>query len=195
MAYGSVLLLAFTASLIHPAFSSTLQLPSTNKALENSTQSNTNNHLSLPINDPRPAVCFEPSLFSAQLAQTYDCLDAIMKLPISSQEGDFYSDPHQVTHNPFNLPVSKTHGSCNATVSIRAGKRDKSSWISVSVGANQLAQRCSVGYYPRGKSGGVMYTGSDSLIQIVLVKVGGIPVPPLLYTKSENGTEVVLDTS
>lgn len=195
MIYHFGIFLAFLIGLFHPAFTLTLQLPSTNTALDNSTENRTPSHGSFAIGDPRPAVCFEASIFSAQLAQTYDCLDAIMKLPISSEPGEFYSDPRQVTHNPFNLPVSKTHGTCNATVNIREGYRDKSSWISVSVGANQLAQRCSVGYYPRGKSGGIMYTGDDSYIQIVLLKVGGSPIPPLLYTKIVNGTNDVLDTN
>lgn len=180
MIYHFGLSLAFTTCLLYPTLTSTLHNPPTSIALDQSTNNGTNHDLSLPIGDPRPAICFEASLFSGQLAQTYDCLDAIMKLPVSSEPGEFHSDPRQVTHDPYNLPVSKTHGSCNATVDIRAGKRDRSSWISVSVGANQLAQRCSVGYYPRGKSGGVMYTGDDSYIRIVLLKVGGGPIPPLL---------------
>lgn len=195
MTYHFGLSLAFTTCLIYPAFASTLQLPPTSMTLDQGKDNGTIHGLSLPIGDPGPAVCFGPSLFSGQLAQTYDCLDAIMKLPISSEQGIFHSDPQQVTHDPYNLPVSKTHGSCNATVTIREGKRDKSSWISVSVVANQLTQRCSAGYYPRGKSGGFIYTGEDGYLRILLLKVGGRPIPPLLHSKVVNGTVDVLDTS
>ncbi|KAL6717252.1 hypothetical protein ACLMJK_005167 [Lecanora helva] len=117
--------------------------------------------------------CFPVAIIGSRLAESRDCLIAVMMLPTSDDSGEFHSDS-RATPNQFFLPLSKIHGTCNVTVSIEQGLRDQCSWSTISMVADQLARACSAGYYPNGKSGGITVAGKRSQIRISMGKIGHI---------------------
>ena len=128
--------------------------------------SNTNGSVSLEI-PPRFPDCFPPAPFGSKLADTRDCLNAIMSLPTTGLRGEFHSDEDRAS-DQFKLPVTRTYNHCVVTVSIRKGLHDECSWNTISNVAGQLASTCSAGYFPNGKSGGKAFTGDLAWIQIIM---------------------------
>lgn len=113
--------------------------------------------------------CYPAQIYRSRLAETRDCLRAVMYLPTDDEAGVFHvSGPY----NHFLLPVTRIFETCNATVSITGGLEDYSSWTTISNVAAQLVATCSVGYFPTGKSGGVTGLGRDGFIRISIEKVG-----------------------
>ena len=146
-----------------------LSLP-TRLQLEN--QTGNGSSLGVPPNYPD---CFPPELIKSRLADSRDCLFSVMMLPTSGDSGTFRNGrviPTVPESDPFVLPLSKVHGQCNVTVSIAEFTSDECSWGTISSVANQLAQTCSKGYYPNGKSGGITYTGKERKIRVSMGKVG-----------------------
>jgi len=97
------LLFAFTASV----------LPVATADLANKTGS----LVALGVGEEYPE-CFPPALFSSRLAESRDCLHAVMMLPTIDDIGLFNSDGARP--DQFVLPLTKIYRTCNVTVSICA---------------------------------------------------------------------------
>ena len=72
----------------------------------------------------------------------YDCLHAISSLPTRpiGEEGPFHNGPPE---DPYQLPVTKIHGTCQVRVELHAGRAVfKESWGSVKGAAWLLNHRC-----------------------------------------------------
>ena len=61
-----------------------------------------------------------------------------------------------------------------ATVSIEGTKEERSSWDHISAVATSIAAICSVGQFPLGSTGGVMYVGANKNIRVTLEKFGRV---------------------
>lgn len=152
------------ALLLGPAFTA-LVPPVATADLANKTGS----LVALGVGEEYPE-CFPPALFSSRLAESRDCLHAVMMLPTIDDIGFFNSDGARP--DQFVLPLTKIYRTCNVTVSIAHGVVDECSWSTISNVAGQLVQTCSAGYYPNGKSGGITVVGKSSHIRLAMGKIG-----------------------
>ena len=115
--------------------------------------------------------CFKATTRSSRVADTKSCLQAALQLPDYSDPGIFHNgDPPDA----YKLPVVKKFGPCMATVSISNGKQDRTSWDHISSVASSIAAICSIGQYPMGNTGGVLYVGTNKNIRVTLEKFTGI---------------------
>ena len=165
------LFLVVVGILLSESTQAVLDLPT---VLQSKNQSSGVGPLGVPPVYPE---CFPPELFKSRLADSRDCLRSVMMLPTSGDSGTFRNGriiPTIPDSDQFLLPLSRVHGQCNVTVSIAESVSDECSWGTISNVANQLAQTCSKGYYPNGKSGGVTYTGREKYIRVSMGHVGFI---------------------
>lgn len=146
--------------------------------------------LDLPISSALPSTavaaertgvnCFQARIGS-HLADTKSCLHAVLKLPDYPDAGDFHTN---APINIFKLPVYRNHGSCMVTVSIDGGVTERSSWDHIESVANSIAAICSVGQYPLGSTGGIVYVGAHKRIRVSIEKGS----PPLSDEDGQNVT-------
>ena len=135
--------------------------------------------LSLPLSSSTPASsstaftadktgvqCFEAKVFDSRLADTKSCLQAILKLPESSDPGDFHNGGSR--SDVYKLPVIRTDGPCMATVSVQGSAQERSSWDHIKSVATAVAAICSIGQYPLGSTGGVTYVGPYRSIRVTI---------------------------
>lgn len=112
-----------------------------------------------PLNPLRPS----------RLASIRDCLQVILLLPESADSGVFHTgNPSDV----LQLPVAKTHGTCQVLVTMTGMNFDKSSWDHIAWVAGQMIAICGTGQYPYGQTGGVTYVGTRNQIRLSLEKAG-----------------------
>lgn len=112
--------------------------------------------------------CWEPIGIGSNLPATADCLKLAEVLPRIGTKGLFHNGPPT---DYFRLPFLKTFRSCTATVSIPASSLEFSDWDMVYETVMNLAQDCSVGQFPIGKSGGVSYIGPKRKIRVTIEKL------------------------
>ncbi len=146
--------------------------------------------LSLPVNNTpeysalaagQSAACFPAAILGSHLADTRSCLQAAISLPDGADPGTFHNGG---VDDGYKLPKVKVYGPCMATVSIRAGNTDRSSWDHISWVASQIAAICSNGQYPRGTTGGVKYSGFGGNIRVTLEKSTEVGLSDSGSTKS-----------
>ena len=145
-----VLLATFILFVIHTNTSPTFPVNSTNL-----------NAIKVGVN------CFHPTATGGRRAETLDCLQAALNMPEGADPGSFHNGNLM---DDYKLPEAKPFQSCVASVSIAEDTVDRSSWDHISYVASQIAVICSVGNFPLGRTGGVMYVGTDGHICVTVEK-------------------------
>ena len=112
--------------------------------------------------------CWEPIGFGSNLPTTADCLQLAEHLLDTDNLGLFHNGR---PINSFTLPVVKNLRSCSVTVSLPDLHTAITSWSSIQNAVLEIAEECSVGQFPRGRSGGVKYIGIVGHVRVTVERL------------------------
>ena len=112
--------------------------------------------------------CWDPIGFGTNLPTTADCLQLAEHLLDTDNLGLFHNGR---PINTFTLPVIKNLRSCSVTVSVPELHTAITSWSSIQNAVLEIAEECSVGQFPRGRSGGVKYIGIVGYVRVTVERL------------------------
>lgn len=101
-----------------------------------------------------------------------DCIQAAVQLPN-------FGDPHvfRWSHvddpDPFVLPKSVKHNTCQVTVNLRFHRNDYSSWVAITLAMSKIMVACPRGHGPHESVGGQIWLGDQGYLIVTMERSRG----------------------
>ncbi|KAI4228569.1 MAG: hypothetical protein L6R36_001522 [Xanthoria steineri] len=132
--------------------------------------------------------CFDAKGTDHRRARFNDCARAAAQLPNLIEPSTFHRGGDAGT-DPYALPTTKVHNSCQIKVDLRFGRPDESSWVAINVALSKIMAACSGGYGAYETTGGEILAGNGNFIMVTVEKATRAAV--LALGASQNSTAVV----
>lgn len=132
--------------------------------------------------------CFDGKATDHRRARFNDCARAAAQLPNLIEPSTFHRGGDAGT-DPYALPTTKVHNSCQIKVDLRFGRPDESSWVAINVALSKIMAACSGGYGAYETTGGEILAGKGNFILVTVEKT--TRAAALALGTSQNSTAAV----